>query len=88
MSDLKIPEQNSECLLGKSNIEFDFTYSLPQSEARYNRESSVSAFSQSPLIGSLSNLQVTRTGIKSHMSSNLCRVGLFTMELFALEHSH
>ena len=35
---------------------------------------SVSAFSQSPLIVSLSNLQVTRTGTKSQMSSNLGRV--------------
>ena len=48
----------------------------------------VHAFSQSPLIGSLSNLQVTRTGIKSQMSSNLGRVGLFTVVLFALERSH
>ena len=31
----------------------------------YNGENGVSVFSQSPLIGSLSNLQVTRTGIKS-----------------------
>ena len=30
----------------------------------------VSVFSQSPLIRSLSNLQITRTGIKSRMSSN------------------
>ena len=36
----------------------------------YNGENAVSRFSQSPLIGSLSNLQVTRTGIKSRMSSN------------------
>ena len=45
----------------------------------------VSSFSQSPLIGSMSNLQVTRTGIKARMSSNLGRIGLFTLELFALE---
>ena len=47
----------------------------------------VSSFSQSPLIGSLSNLQVTRTGIKAQMSLNLGRIGLrlFTLELFALE---
>ena len=45
----------------------------------------VSSFSQSPLIGSLSNLQVTRTGIKARTSSNLVRIGLFTLELFALE---
>ena len=46
----------------------------------------VSSFSQSPLIGSLSNLQVMRTGIKARTSSNLGRIGLFTLELFALEH--
>ena len=45
----------------------------------------VSSFSQSPLMGSLSNLQVTRTGIKAQMSSNLGRIGVFTLELFALE---
>ena len=44
-----------------------------------------SSFSQSPLIRYLSNLQVTRTGIKAQMSSNLGRIGLFTLELFALE---
>ena len=38
----------------------------------------VSGFSQSPLIGSLSNLQVTRTGIKARMSSNLGWIGFFT----------
>ena len=46
----------------------------------------ISSFSQSPLIGSLSNLQVMRTGIKAQTSSNLGRIGLFTLELFALEH--
>ena len=45
----------------------------------------VFSFSQSLLIGILSNLQVTRTGIKARMSSNLDRIELFTMELFALE---
>ena len=54
----------------------------------YNGQNGVSAFSQSPLIGSLSDLPVTRTGIKSRMSLNLGRVGLFTKELFALEGSH
>ena len=43
----------------------------------YNGQNSVPTFSQSPLFGSLSNLQVTRTGI---MSSNLGLVRLFTME--------
>ena len=46
----------------------------------------VGSFSQSPLIGSLSNLQVMRTGIKARTSSNLGQIGLFTLELFALEH--
>ena len=32
MSDVKISEQNSECLMGKSHIEFDSTYSLQQSK--------------------------------------------------------
>ena len=45
----------------------------------------VSSLSQSPLIGSLSNLQVMRTGIKARTSSNLGRIGLFTLELFALK---
>ena len=45
----------------------------------------VSSFSQSHLIGSLSNLQVTRTGIKARTSSNLCRIRSFTLELFAFE---
>ena len=48
----------------------------------------VPAFSQSPLIGSLSNLQVSQTGRRYQMSSNLGLIGLFTMELFTLEHSH
>ena len=54
----------------------------------YNGQNGVSAFSQSALIGSLSNLQVTRTGIKSQMSSTLGQVRLFTTELFALERSN
>ena len=54
----------------------------------YNGKNAASAFSQSPLTGSLSNLQLTRIGIKSQMNSNLDRVGLLTTELFGLEHSH
>ena len=50
------------------------------------KKNDVSSFSQSPLIGSLSNLQGMRTGIKAGTSSNLGRIGLFTLELFALEH--
>ena len=49
------------------------------------KKNDVSSFSQSPLIGSLSNLQVTRTGINARTSSNLNRIGLFTFELFATE---
>ena len=48
----------------------------------------VSSFSQSPLIGSLSNLQITRTYIKALTNSNLGRIGLFTLELFAIERSY
>ena len=44
----------------------------------------MSNFSQSPLIGSLSNLQVTRTGIKARTSSNLGLIGLFTLKLAPL----
>ena len=54
---------------------------------KYNGKNAVFVFSQSPLIGSFSNLQVTRTGIKFQMSSNLGWVRLFTTELFALERS-
>ena len=50
------------------------------------KKNDVSSFSQSPLIGCLSNLQVMRTGIKAQTSSNLGRIGSFTLELFALEH--
>ena len=50
-----------------------------------SEKNDVSRFSQSPLIGSLSNLQVLRTGIKARTSLNLGQIGLFTLELFALE---
>ena len=56
--------------------------------AIYNGKNGVSAFSESYLIGPLSNWQVTRTGIISRTSSNSGRVGLFTTELFALERFH
>ena len=49
------------------------------------KENDVSSFSQSPLIGSLSNLRVMRTGIKARMNLNFGRIGLFTLELFTLE---
>ena len=73
--------------LGRSdrNCGYHGNRKLPLS---YNGKNGVSAFSQSSLIGSLSNLQVTRTGIKSRMISNLGWVGLFTTELFALECPH
>ena len=49
------------------------------------KQHDVSSFSHSPLIRYLSNLQVRRTGIKARMSWNLGWIGLFTLELFALE---
>ena len=49
------------------------------------KKNDVSSFSQAPLIRYLSNLQVTRTCIKARMSSNLGRIRLFTLDLFALE---
>ena len=49
------------------------------------KKSDVSSFSQSPLIRSLSNLQIIRTDIKARLSSKLGRIGLFTLELFAIE---
>ena len=49
------------------------------------KKTDVSNFSQSPLTGSLSNLHVTRTGIKARTSSNWGRIGLFTLEFFTLE---
>ena len=51
----------------------------------YNGKNGVSPFFQSSLIGSLSNLQVKRTG---WMSSNLGQVRLFATELLALERFH
>ena len=50
-----------------------------------SEKNDVSSFSQSPLIWSLSNLQVTRTGMKARTSSNFGQIGVFTLELFALE---
>ena len=50
------------------------------------KKNDVSSFSQSPLMGFLSDLQVMRTGIKARTGLNLGRIGLFTLELFALEH--
>ena len=55
----------------------------------YNgKKNGVSAFSQPPFIGSLSNLQVTRTSIKSRTSLILGLIRLFTTKLFALERFH
>ena len=42
----------------------------------FGGKSDVSNFSQSPLIKSLSNLQVKSTGIKARTNSNLGRIGL------------
>ena len=49
----------------------------------YNGKNGVSAFSQSPLLGSLSNLQVTRTDIKSRMSSTLGWIRLFSLQSYS-----
>ena len=51
----------------------------------YNGENGVSTFSRLLLIRSFFYLQVTRTCIKSEMSSNFGQVGPLTMELAALE---
>ena len=51
----------------------------------YNGENDVSTFFQLFLIQSFSYLQVTRTCIKSRMSSNFSQIGPQTMELAALE---
>ena len=47
----------------------------------------VSNFSQSPLMRYWSNLQIKRTGIKARNEFKFGPIGgLFTSELFALEH--
>ena len=51
----------------------------------YNGENDVSTFSQLFLIRSFLYLQVTRTCIKSRMSSNFSQIGPLTMKLAALE---
>ena len=51
----------------------------------YNGENDVSTFSRLFLIQSFLNLQVTRTCIKSRMSSNFGQIGPLTTELAALE---
>ena len=51
----------------------------------YNGENGVSTFSRLLLIRSFLYLQVTRTCIKSRMSSNFGQVGPLTTELAALE---
>ena len=50
-----------------------------------NGENVVLRIAPSLLIESSSNLQVTRTAIKSRTSSNSGKIGLFTLELLALE---
>ena len=51
----------------------------------YNRENVVRSITTSFFIGATSNLQVTRTSIKSLTSSILVQIGLFTLELLTLE---
>ena len=46
------------------------------------KKNDVSSFSQAAFVRYLSNLQVTRTGIKSRRSSNLGRVGLFSLQSY------
>ena len=50
----------------------------------FNGESVLRAIAPSVLISSL-NLQISRRGIKSRTSSHLGQVGLFVVELLALE---
>ena len=52
----------------------------------YNGENDVSTFSRLFLILFFLYLQVTRTCIRSRMSSNFSHIGPLTMELAALEH--
>ena len=51
----------------------------------YNGKNGVSTFSQSFLVGSLPNLQVSKKGVKSEMSSNSSWIGSFILVLRALE---
>ena len=51
----------------------------------YNKENGVSTFSGLLLIRSFLYLQVMRTCIKSHWSSNFGQIGPLTTELAALE---
>ena len=60
--------------------------SVKKKKKKKDKKKDVSFFTQSSLIGPLSDLQVMRTDIKAKSSSNLGRIGLFTLELFALEH--
>ena len=54
----------------------------------YNGENNVSTFSRLFVIRYFLYLQVTRTCIKSRISSNFCQIGPLTTELYALERSH
>ena len=51
----------------------------------YNGENDVPMLTHSVLIRYSSNLQVTRTGIKSRMSSNFAQIGPLLSELGPLE---
>ena len=59
---------------------------LIRSKLVSSRENIVDTIASSFFIGCYSNLQVTRTGIKSWTSSILGHFRLFALELFALEH--
>ena len=84
---IKLAENNDR---HKISHEFEFwtylTYHWSFMALISEKKNDVSSFSQLPLIGSLSNLQVMKTGIKAWTSSNLGWIRLFTSELFTLEH--
>ena len=61
------------------------TAELAALECLKNQHNPVSTLVPSFLIGSSSFLPVTRTTIKTGMSSNFDQIGLLTMELAALE---
>ena len=91
MSDVKISEENSECLRGKSHIEFDLTYSLPNGEflSKLPRSFESTCFTGQAKLAIKQTYHKTRSNIKSqlmrlwHFSSSVnsffscaCTVGL------------
>ena len=83
-SNLQVTRTDTKSLDGfefRPNLTNNFGVFVPLS----GEKNDVSSFSHSPLIRYLSNLQVRKTGVKARMSWNLGLIGLFTLELFALE---